>query len=86
MSRKPGTDVRVLLLTGKGGVGKTTLAAATAVGSARQGLHTLVLSTDHAHSLGDAFGVRVGHDPTPVDERLWVQHVTTQRRFEEVGS
>ena len=46
-----------LLFTGKGGVGKTTTAAATAVHAARAGIKTLVMSTDAAHSLGDALGV-----------------------------
>ncbi|MEL7168109.1 MAG: ArsA-related P-loop ATPase, partial [Bacteroidota bacterium] len=45
---------RILLFTGKGGVGKTTTAAATALAAARRGLRTLVLSTDPAHSLADA--------------------------------
>ncbi len=49
--------MRVVLFTGKGGVGKTTSAAATAVQAARQGIKTLVMSTDAAHSLGDALGV-----------------------------
>ena len=49
--------MRVILFTGKGGVGKTTTAAATAVQAARQGIKTLVMSTDAAHSLGDALGV-----------------------------
>ncbi|HEV7173777.1 ArsA-related P-loop ATPase, partial [Pedococcus sp.] len=49
--------MRVLLFTGKGGVGKTTTAAATAVHAARAGTKTLVMSTDAAHSLGDALGV-----------------------------
>ncbi|HET7660729.1 MAG TPA: ArsA family ATPase, partial [Oryzihumus sp.] len=49
--------MRVLLFTGKGGVGKTTTAAATAVHAARQGIKTLVMSTDAAHSLGDALDV-----------------------------
>jgi len=49
--------VRVVLFTGKGGVGKTTTAAATAVSAARAGIKTLVMSTDAAHSLGDALGV-----------------------------
>ena len=48
---------RVVLVTGKGGVGKTTTAAATAVHAARSGLRTLVMSTDAAHSLGDALDV-----------------------------
>jgi arsenite-transporting ATPase len=83
VSEESGRDVRVLLLTGKGGVGKTTLAAATAAGAAARGQRTLVISTDHAHSLGDAFGVPVADVPTPVAEDLWVQHVSTQRQFEQ---
>lgn len=51
--------MRVLLFTGKGGVGKTTTAAATAVQAARRGIKTLVMSTDAAHSLGDALGVNL---------------------------
>jgi arsenite-transporting ATPase len=63
--------VRVLLFTGKGGVGKTTTAAATAVQAARAGIKTLVMSTDAAHSLGDALGVvlvSAPNDPDPVVE------------------
>jgi arsenite-transporting ATPase len=52
--------MRVILFTGKGGVGKTTTAAATAVHAARAGVKTLVMSTDAAHSLGDALGVDLG--------------------------
>ncbi|MDX6310120.1 MAG: arsenite/tail-anchored protein-transporting ATPase [Nocardioidaceae bacterium] len=75
--------MRVLLFTGKGGVGKTTAAAGTATLGARSGLRTLVLSTDAAHSLGDAFDVPVGADPTPVATGLFVQQVDTQRRFQQ---
>ena len=53
-------SVRIILFTGKGGVGKTTSAAGTAALAARAGQRTLVLSTDAAHSLGDAFGLAVG--------------------------
>jgi arsenite/tail-anchored protein-transporting ATPase len=63
--------VRVILFTGKGGVGKTTTAAATAVQAARAGIKTLVMSTDAAHSLGDALGVvllSAPDDPDPVVE------------------
>jgi arsenite-transporting ATPase len=63
--------VRVVLFTGKGGVGKTTTAAATAVQAARAGTKTLVMSTDAAHSLGDALGVDLAtaaDDPDPVVE------------------
>ena len=56
---------RVLLFTGKGGVGKTTTAAATALRCADDGLRTIVLSTDPAHSLADAFDVELG--PLPVE-------------------
>jgi len=61
--------VRIVLFTGKGGVGKTTTAAATAVQAARQGIKTLVMSTDAAHSLGDALGVDLAtaaDNPDPV--------------------
>jgi len=67
--------MRVLLHTGKGGVGKTTLAAATAVGAARAGHRTFLLSTDPAHSLGDAFGRRIGGAPVRIAERLVAQEV-----------
>jgi len=56
------TRPRIILFTGKGGVGKTTSAAGTATLAARRGQRTLVLSTDAAHSLGDAFGQAVGRD------------------------
>ncbi|HET6167996.1 MAG TPA: ArsA family ATPase [Marmoricola sp.] len=72
----------MILFTGKGGVGKTTSAAGTAVLAARRGDRTLVLSTDAAHSLADAFGVAVGSEPTSVAENLSVHQVDAQRRFE----
>jgi arsenite-transporting ATPase len=74
---------RVLLFTGKGGVGKTTAAAATAVRCADDGLRTVVLSTDPAHSLADAFDVPLGPIATPVTERLWGQQLDAQERMEE---
>ena len=58
--------MRVLLHTGKGGVGKTTLALASALGAAEHGHRVFVLSTDAAHSLGDALGRRVGSSPVAV--------------------
>lgn len=75
--------VRIILFTGKGGVGKTTSAAGTAALAAGRGHRTLVMSTDAAHSLGDAFGVPVGAGPTAVAPSLWVQQVDAQRRFEK---
>ena len=78
---------RILLFTGKGGVGKSTVAAGTAALAARRGHRTLVLSTDAAHSLADAFGIdRPGADPVRVGERLHLQQVDAQRRFEESWS
>jgi len=64
---------RVLLFTGKGGVGKTTIAAATAVCAARHGYKTVVLSTDAAHSLGDSLDRELGPEPMLVSSNLWAQ-------------
>jgi arsenite-transporting ATPase len=75
--------VRILLFTGKGGVGKSTVAAATAALAADSGRRTLVLSTDAAHSLADAYGVPVGAEPEQVAPGLFVHQVDAQRRFEE---
>ena len=75
--------MRILLFTGKGGVGKSTVAAGTAALAAQAGHRTLVLSTDAAHSLADAFGAPVGPEPTEVAERLFVQQVDAQLRFEQ---
>ena len=75
--------MRILLFTGKGGVGKSTVAAGTAALAAAGGLKTLVLSTDAAHSLADAFGVQVGCEPTRVAENLFVQQVDAQLRFQQ---
>ena len=74
--------MRVLLFTGKGGVGKTTTAAATAALAASRGRKTLVLSTDPAHSLADALGVPVGSVPTEVDTGFYAVQVDTQVAFE----
>lgn len=74
--------MRVLLFTGKGGVGKTTVAAATAVRAARAGHRTLVMSTDPAHSLADSFDLPVGEQPTQVAEGLWAEQIDAQSRLE----
>jgi arsenite-transporting ATPase len=70
--------VRIVLFTGKGGVGKTTLAAATAARLARSGCKSLVISTDPAHSLGDALGVPLGGEPTEVDPGLFAAHLDSR--------
>ncbi|MGA8246118.1 MAG: ArsA family ATPase [Nocardioides sp.] len=75
--------MRILLFTGKGGVGKSTVAAATATLAAAAGRRTLVLSTDAAHSLADAFGVTLGSEPEEVAPRLFVHQVDAQLRFEQ---
>jgi arsenite/tail-anchored protein-transporting ATPase len=63
--------MRVILMTGKGGVGKTSVAAATGLRCAELGHKTLVLSTDPAHSLADSFDMELGHDPRSVRPNLW---------------
>ncbi len=65
--------MRILLYTGKGGVGKTTIAAATALGCAELGYRTLVLSTDAAHSLSDSFDSPIGSKPNRLAANLWAQ-------------
>jgi len=64
---------RILLYTGKGGVGKTSVAAATALACARRGYRTIVMSTDIAHSLADVFGVELGPQPVEIAPKLWGQ-------------
>ncbi len=63
--------MRLILMTGKGGVGKTSVAAATGLRCAELGYKTLVLSTDPAHSLADSFDMELGHDPRLVRPNLW---------------
>ena len=74
--------MRVLLITGKGGVGKTTVSAATALRAADLGHRTLVMSTDPAHSLADAFGVPLGDEPVEVVPGLLGQQIDAQLRLE----
>ena len=73
---------RTILYTGKGGVGKTSVAAATARRVAAGGIDTVVLSTDPAHSLSDSLQTAVGGEPTQVGERLWAQQVSAQDEME----
>lgn len=71
---QPGGHVtRILLYTGKGGVGKTSIAAASAVLCAERGYRTIALSTDIAHSLADAFDVPLGPEPVKIADNLWGQ-------------
>ena len=79
--------MRIVLFTGKGGVGKSTVAAGTAALAAASGLRTLVLSTDAAHSLADAYGAdsttKIGAEPTEIADRLFVHQVDAQLRFQQ---
>ena len=70
--------MRVVLVTGKGGVGKTTVAAATGLRAAELGHRTLVTSTDPAHSLADAFDVPLGDVPSTLFDGLDVQQIDAQ--------
>ena len=67
--------MRIILFTGKGGVGKTTVAAATAIKLARNGFKTLIISTDPAHSLSDALGYSLNPEPLEVEENLYAQEL-----------
>ncbi|HEV8192315.1 MAG TPA: ArsA family ATPase, partial [Ktedonobacterales bacterium] len=67
--------MRLMLYLGKGGVGKTTLAAATAARAAQLGKRTLVVSTDLAHSLADALDTTVTAEPHEVSSGLWAQEI-----------
>ncbi len=67
--------MRIIVHTGKGGVGKTSISAATALRCAEMGLRTIVISTDTAHSLGDSFDVPLGPEPTQLRDNLWAQEI-----------
>jgi arsenite-transporting ATPase len=73
---------RIILYTGKGGVGKTSVAASTARRCAAAGLRTIVLSTDPAHSLSDSLEAELGSRPTAVGDLLWGQEVQAQEEME----
>jgi arsenite-transporting ATPase len=73
---------RTFLYTGKGGVGKTSVAACTARGCAARGLRTLVISTDPAHSMSESLGAELGGEPIQVADHLWGQEVKAQEEME----
>ncbi|MEX1142640.1 MAG: ArsA family ATPase [Thermoleophilaceae bacterium] len=73
---------RTILYTGKGGVGKTSVAAATARRCAAAGLRTVVMSTDPAHSLSDSLEAELGGEPTQIGACLWGQEVQAQEEME----
>src|SRR5258708_2084342 len=67
--------MRIIVHTGKGGVGKTSISAATALRCAELGLKTIVISTDTAHSLGDSLDKEIGPEPIEIYPNLWAQEV-----------
>jgi arsenite-transporting ATPase len=73
---------RTILYTGKGGVGKTSVAACTARRLAAQGDRTLIISTDPAHSLSESLQTGLGAEPAAAGENLWGQQVDAQREME----
>jgi arsenite-transporting ATPase len=75
--------MRIILYTGKGGVGKTSVAAATAIKSARQGQKTLVVSADAAHSLGDSLDIKLSPEPVLVMDNLWAQEIDSTHEVEK---
>lgn len=80
---------RTILYTGKGGVGKTSVAAATARRCAALGRRTVIVSTDPAHSLSDAVGAQLGPDPVEIADGLWGQEVIAEsemrRNWDRIG-
>ncbi|MCS7221875.1 MAG: TRC40/GET3/ArsA family transport-energizing ATPase [Anaerolineae bacterium] len=74
---------RIILYTGKGGVGKTSVSAATAVRCAELGYRTVVVSTDAAHSLADSFDLSLGPEPTPIAPNLWGQEIDLLYQMEK---
>lgn len=76
------------MFAGKGGVGKTSIAAATAIRCARIGYKTLVMSLDAAHSLSDIFDLNKGlmdkstGEPIEVDQNLWIQEIDVQEEIQ----
>lgn len=75
--------MRILLYTGKGGVGKTSIAAATALRCADLGYRTIVVSTDAAHSLADSFDTTIGNEPFELAPRLQAQEIDVLHQMEK---
>ena len=78
----PGGLKRIILYTGKVGVGKTTTSAATGLNIAERGLKTLVMSTDSAHSLGDAYDLELSGEPQRVADNLFALEIDLQHEIE----
>ncbi|MBF0547765.1 MAG: TRC40/GET3/ArsA family transport-energizing ATPase [Candidatus Riflebacteria bacterium] len=78
--------MRIIIITGKGGVGKTSIAAATAVKAAQFAHKTLVMSTDSAHSLGDSFDLQLGSEPVEISDNLFGLEVDTRKELSRYWS
>jgi len=74
--------MRIILFTGKGGVGKTTLAAATSLLSAKKGYKTLIISADAAHSLYDSFETQLTNTPKKITAHLFGQEIDALEEIE----
>lgn len=77
------TERAIRFFGGKGGVGKTTLAAAGALALAERGEPTLVVSTDPAHSLADVFDTELGNEPRPIADNLWAAQISGEEQAEK---
>ena len=75
--------MRIILYTGKGGVGKTSISAKNSNSKCETRIKTLVMSTDPAHSLGDSFGIKLSSEPLEIRENLWAQEINTIYEMEK---
>ena len=73
----------LILFTGKGGVGKSTMATTTAVYHAKQGKNTILVSSDPAHSTDDVILQKVGFSPTKIEENLWAMNINAEKQAKE---
>ena len=76
--------MRIILYTGKGGVGKTSIAAATACKIASDGKRVLVVSTDQAHSLRDSFDTKLSNDPLEICDNLYAMEIDSVIENEKI--
>jgi len=73
----------LILFTGKGGVGKSTMSATTAIHHAKQGNKTILVSSDPAHSTDDVIGQKVGFSPTEIDKNLWAMNINAEKQAKD---
>ena len=76
----------LILFTGKGGVGKTTVSSATAVHYAANGLKTILVSSDPAHSTDDVLGVKIGSKPTKIAKNLWAMNIHAESKAQDFAN